>query len=210
MKPADYVDQSASGLALSLIEGAVDIDDFTVFRTGTIGGGDVTLRAAIIGASHVLSFETDGAALTEMFACTKAPGGASQVFFGSLGDLLKATTELTFVDGRRYRFKASLMPLASPITEAAVKRFRGRTARGPRHLRLVFTFPRDLVILGIDAPRGIRGLGANGRRQAAGRTGEETGCHQKRRHAAPDAPNAHTGRPQVNSLDVMTTFPSSG
>ena len=142
MKPADYVDQSASGLALSLIEGAVDIDDFTVFRTGTIGGRDVTLRAAIIGASHVLSFETEGAALTEMFACTKAPGGASQIFFGSLGDLLKATTELTFVDGRRYRFKASLMPLASPITEAALQRFRGRTVRGPRHMRLVFTFPR--------------------------------------------------------------------
>ena len=142
MKPAEYVDQSASGLALSLLEGAIDIHDFTVFRTGTIGGSDVTVRAAIIGASHVLSFEAGGTALTEMFACTEAPGGASQILFGSLGALLKATTELTFADGRRYRFKASLVSLASPVTTAALKRFRERAARGPRHLRLAFTFPR--------------------------------------------------------------------
>ena len=141
MKPAEYVDQSASGLALSLIEGAIDIDEFTVFRTGTIGGGDVTVRAAIIGASHVLSFETENAALTEMFACTEARGGTSQILFGMLGDLLKATTELTFADGRRYRFKASLVSLASPIP-AALKRFRGRTSRGGRHIHLAFRFPR--------------------------------------------------------------------
>jgi hypothetical protein len=142
VKPAEYVDQSASGLALSLIEGALDIDDFTVFRTGVIGGGDVTVRAAIIGASHVLSFETGGAALTEMFACTEARGGASQILFGSLGDLLKATTELAFADGRRYRFKASLVPLSSPIRAAALKPFRGRAAGGARHIRLAFRFPR--------------------------------------------------------------------
>jgi hypothetical protein len=141
VKPAEYVDQSASGLALSLIEGAIDIDNFTVFRTGTIGGNDVTVRAAIIGASHVLSFATGGTALTEMFACVEARDGASPILFGSLGDLLNATTELTFTDGRRYRFKASLVPLASPIP-AALKRFRGRTARGARHIRLAFRFPR--------------------------------------------------------------------
>ena len=141
MKPAEYVDQSASGLALSLIEGAIDIDDFTVFRTGTIGGGDVTVRAAIIGASHVLSFETGGVALTEMFACTEARSGASQILFGSLGDLLKATTQLTFADGRRYRFTASLVPLASPIP-GALKRLRGQAVPGARHIRLAFRFPR--------------------------------------------------------------------
>lgn len=142
VKPAEYVDQSASGLALSLIEGAIDIDDFTVFKTGTLGGGDVTVRAAIIGASHVLSFETGDTALTEMFACTEARGGASQILFGSLGDLLKATTELTFADGRRYRFKASLLPLPLPSRAAALKPFRGRAAYGARNIRLAFRFPR--------------------------------------------------------------------
>jgi len=76
-----------------------------------------------------------------MFACTEARGGASQILFGALGDLLKATTELTFADGRRYRFKASLVSLASPIP-AALKRFRGRTSRGGRHIHLAFRFPR--------------------------------------------------------------------
>lgn len=140
MKPAEYVDQSASGLALSLVDGPIDIRDLTVFREGSIGGRGVSVRAAIIGASHVLSFETGAAALTEMFACTEARGGTSRVLFGSLGELLKAATELTFTDGRRYRFRAGVMSLAS--TEAVRKRLAPSTTRGSRHLRLAFAFPR--------------------------------------------------------------------
>jgi hypothetical protein len=138
-KPVEYVDQSASGLALNLIEGPVDIDDidrFTVFRTATVERPDITIRAAIIGASHVLSFATPGTVLTEMFACTESVGGANRILFGPIGDLLEATTELTFADGRRYRFNASL---AAP---AAVARLRARATRGRQSLHLSFTFPR--------------------------------------------------------------------
>jgi Protein of unknown function DUF2617 len=135
-KTVEYVDQSASGLALNLVEGAIDTGAFTIFRHATINRRDVTIRAAIIGASHVLSFATPGAVLTEMFACTDAPGGANRILFGPLGDLLEATTELTFADGRRYRFNASL---AAP---AAAARLRARATRGRRCLRLAFTFPR--------------------------------------------------------------------
>ena len=49
MKPVEYIDQSASGLALNLIEGAVDIDAFTVFRTATVNRRDIVIRAAIWG-----------------------------------------------------------------------------------------------------------------------------------------------------------------
>jgi uncharacterized protein DUF2617 len=136
VKPVEYVDQSASGLALNVIEGAVEIDAFTVFRAATVNRRDITIRAAIIGASHVLSFATPGAVLTEMFACTGALAGANRILFGPLGDLLEATTELTFADGRRYRFNASL---AAP---ADARRLRARAARGRRCLRLKFTFPR--------------------------------------------------------------------
>jgi len=132
----EYVDQSASGLALNLVEGAVDIDQFTVFRTATVNRRDITIRAAIIGASHVVSFATPGAVLTEMFACTEAIGGANRILFGPLGDLLEATTELTFADGRRYRFNASV---AAP---AAVARLRARVARRSSCLCLRFSFPR--------------------------------------------------------------------
>jgi hypothetical protein len=135
-KLVEYVDQSASGLALNLVDGAVDTGAFTIFRAGTISRRDITIRAAIIGASHVLSFATPGAVLTEMFACTEALGGANRILFGPLGDLLEATTELTFADGRRYRFNASL---AAP---AAATRLRTRTTPGRRSLRLAFTFPR--------------------------------------------------------------------
>ena len=132
----EYVDQSASGLALNLVEGSVDMGAFTIFRAATINRRDVTIRAAIIGASHVLSFATPGAVLTEMFACTDALGGVNRILFGPLGDLLEATTELTFADGRRYRFAASL------VAPAAVARLRARTTRGSQCLRLKFTFPR--------------------------------------------------------------------
>jgi hypothetical protein len=135
-KPVEYVDQSASGLALNLIDGSVDTAAFTIFRTATVNRGDVTIRADIIGASHVLSFSTPGAMLTEMFACTDALGGSNRILFGPIGDLLEATTELTFADGRRYRFNASL---AAPN---AVARLRARATRGRRSLRLAFKFPR--------------------------------------------------------------------
>ena len=136
LKPVEYVDQSASGLALNLIEGAVDIETFTVFRKATVNRRDIVIRAAIIGASHVLSFATPGAVLTEMFACTHAPGGANRILFGPLGELLQATTDLTFADGRRYRFNASL------LAPAAVERLRARATRTRQCLRLSFTFPR--------------------------------------------------------------------
>ena len=132
----EYVDQSASGLALNLIEGSVDMGAFTIFRAATVNRRDITIRAAIIGASHVLSFATPGTVLTEMFACTDALGGANRILFGPIGDLLEATTELTFADGRRYRFNASL------AVPAAVERLRRRATRGRRSLRLSFTFPR--------------------------------------------------------------------
>jgi hypothetical protein len=132
----EYVDQSASGLALNLIEGAVDMGAFTIFRAATVNRRAVTIRAAIIGASHVLSFATPGAVLTEMFACTDALGGANRILFGPLGDLLEATTELTFADGRQYRFNASL------VAPGAVERLRTRTSRGRQCLRLTFTFPQ--------------------------------------------------------------------
>jgi hypothetical protein len=117
VKPAEYVDQSASGLALNLIEGAIDIDAFTVFRAATVNRRDITIRAAIIGASHVMSFATPGAVLTEMFACTNALGGANRILFGPLVN-------------------------ASLAAPAAVERLRARAERGRQCLRLNFTFPR--------------------------------------------------------------------
>jgi len=135
-KSVEYVDQSASGLALNLIDGTIDTGAFTIFRTGTVSRRDVTVRAAIIGASHVLSFATPGAVLTEMFACTDALGGTNRILFGPIGDLLEATTELTFADGRHYRFNASL---AAPTAAA---RLRTRATRGRGALRLTFRFPR--------------------------------------------------------------------
>ena len=187
-KRIEYVDQSASGLALNLIDGTVDAGAFTIFRTATVNQRDVTIRAAIIGASHVLSFATPGAVLTEMFACTDALGGSNRILFGPLGDLLEATTELTFADGRRYRFNASL---AAPTAAA---RLRARATRGRRSLRLTFRFPRrsdrratpETIVVGDKRPP------ARDRRNRALLSGRTESRHHLER--------AHLGPPPVRRL----------
>src|SRR5689334_18194683 len=135
-KSVAYVDQSASGMALNAIGGTLAAAAFSVFRAGTVQRRDVKIRAAMIGASHVRCIASTGDVLTDMFAYTDALGGTNRILFGPIGDLLEATTELTFADGRRYRFNASL---AAPTAAA---RLRARATRGRRSLRLAFKFPR--------------------------------------------------------------------
>ena len=130
-----YVDQSASGLALNLLQGAVDIEQFTVLRAGTLDAGPVKVRAAIIGASHVLSFETPELTLTEVFACTDRRAGPNQLFFGRLGRLLDDETSMTFSDGSAYRFRAFFGDVAE------VERLKATLANGLGEIGMKFRFP---------------------------------------------------------------------
>ena len=130
-----YVDQSASGLALNLLQGPVDIEQFTVLRAGTLNLGHVNVRAAIIGASHVLTFQTPERTLTEVFACTGRRAGANRIFFGRLEHLLDDDTGVAFADGFTYRFRASFGDAAY------VERLKGSLANGLDAIGMKFRFP---------------------------------------------------------------------
>lgn len=132
----DYIDQSASRLALNLLQGAVDMRQFTVLRAASLDVGEVTIRAAVIGASHVLSFETPQLTVTEVFACTGERFGAKQLFFGPLPHLLDRETRVDLPDGLAYRFHTFF---GEPVH---VERLKASLANNQRAIGMAFTFPQ--------------------------------------------------------------------
>jgi hypothetical protein len=133
--PVDYVDQSASRLALTVLEGAVDMGQFTVLRTATLKTGGLAVDASIIGASHVLSFSASGRMLTEIFACAGAQAEAMPLVIAPLARLVHRDTR--FVLGAvEYRFRARLGELAD------VQRMTAGLGRRPGEIGLAFAFPR--------------------------------------------------------------------
>jgi hypothetical protein len=130
----DYVDQSASGLALTVFEGTVDMRQFSVLRAATLHAGPLAVRAAIIGASHVLSFSTPGRTVTEVFACAGARSEATPLVMAPLAHLMDRDTCVVLGDVE-YRFQTRLGGLAD------VQRVKTGLARRPREIALAFTFP---------------------------------------------------------------------
>jgi hypothetical protein len=66
-----YQDQSAHELRLVLVNGPVDLEQFTVLDQASLTDpdGPLTVRASIIGASHCLEVIGNGQTFTEVFAC---------------------------------------------------------------------------------------------------------------------------------------------
>ena len=129
-----YVDQSASRLALTVVEGAVDMRQFTVLRAATLHAGPLAVTASIIGASHVLAFSTPGRTVTEVFACAGARSAATPLVIAPLAHLMDR--DMCFVLGDvEYRFQARMGELAD------VQHAKARLARRQRGIALAFTFP---------------------------------------------------------------------
>lgn len=76
MRGADlvYTDQHPLGLQLTLMEGYVDLSQFTILSTEVIEREEFRITGGIIGASHFLAFEMEGRRFTEVFACVPAEG----------------------------------------------------------------------------------------------------------------------------------------
>ena len=130
-----YVDQSASRLALTVLDGDVDMRQFTVLRAATLHAGPLAVTASIIGASHVLSFSTPERTVTEVFACAGARSEATPLVIAPLAHLMDCDT--CFVLGEvEYRFQTRLGELAD------VQRVKANLARGQREIGLAFTFPQ--------------------------------------------------------------------
>ncbi len=102
-----FEDQSADALWLTLVDGDLDTNQFSIVTEAELQlprGG--VLQAGIIGASHFLSVVRDGRRFTEVFACTQARAENTLARF-PLPNLVHAPVVL---DGGRYQFEARKIP----------------------------------------------------------------------------------------------------
>jgi hypothetical protein len=136
-----YVDQSAAELRLNLVGGPLDLRPFTRLRTGRIRGKELSVEAAILGASHVLSLRVARLAeLCELFAC-RDPGPsvepARRIYSGGARELCCEPEA-----GLAYRFLPELADLAAGATRLRALEERVLAVRGRRGwIGLRYEFP---------------------------------------------------------------------
>lgn len=112
MQPTNdhYVDQSPDALMRTEVEGDLDLEQFDVLREGSFRPllRDVSVRARIIGASHVLSFDINGDAplqFHEIVACVGVREAKGALLSDSMG--LRMTRK---VGSKLYTFTAESAP----------------------------------------------------------------------------------------------------
>lgn len=108
-----YKDQSVSGLRLNLIEGRVNVRQFTVLRSGFFSIGSLRAEAGIIGASHFFRLkDAEGWNLTEALACTEVDPADEHIHFtGPLQNLKGGKLHIVFSNRISYLFTARVADL---------------------------------------------------------------------------------------------------
>jgi hypothetical protein len=140
-----YIDQSAAELRLNVVDGPLDLSQFTLLAADRIFGTRLSVRAGIIGASHVLEVRHPGLpALHEVFACCDVrppPAPGRQLYSGGVLDLAGAF-ECEPADGFGYRFRSEVADLAAAASVLARLEERvGDCAGSPGQIGLHYTFP---------------------------------------------------------------------
>lgn len=105
-----YVDQSASSLLHSVIEGELEINQFNVLKVGEIFSSLPAFKiiGRIIGASHLVTFEMGNKQFHEVFACYEFhSSGKKLASYGPLGNV-HATVELLLWNKVNYSFRSKL------------------------------------------------------------------------------------------------------
>jgi hypothetical protein len=133
----DYIDQHPDALRLTLVEGDLDRSMFCEFATQRLNTARVRIRAAIIGASHVVTISTDSFSLHEVFACVDLPNIACW----SIGDtgVLAVERELP---GLAYSFSAERVDWVNPEPPALVSMTNRARQERQGVIGLVQEFPR--------------------------------------------------------------------
>jgi len=103
----DYIDQSAFGLRLNIIEGELDKGQFNLLDQGTLTTADFILEAAVIGASHILTICSANTMFHEVFACIDVQTDSRRAFYGPLNKVV-GKLNLTFREQIHYEFKSQL------------------------------------------------------------------------------------------------------
>lgn len=144
IETAGYCDQSAAALRLSLLRGPVELAGFSVLEEKRINLTWIRVRAQIVGASHVLRFESGGFSAHEVFACADMNDETGCVFSAPVSEL-PASIEHAIAEGVRYRFRSRTVSLerGRAAVEDLESRIRAADALSPTAtaVGLDFTFP---------------------------------------------------------------------
>ncbi len=121
-----YLDQSALGLKLNVIDGVLNKSQFTLLEKDTITTKTgLTVKAAIIGGSHILTIKSEsvGVHFHEVFACTDIKTESKLAYFGPLRKV-SGKQDLIFKGDIYYTFSAQLLdwdPFKAKIDEIETK-----------------------------------------------------------------------------------------
>lgn len=97
----EYLDQSASGLQLSVVDGDFNKDQLSILMSETMHFGPLKIDAAVIGASHCISMTGPDFLIHEVFACLDVEA-SKLAYCGKLGSVL-GSIKLN-INGYRYKF----------------------------------------------------------------------------------------------------------
>lgn len=139
----EYIDQSPEALCLTLTEGELDRTQFHLLSEQDCELAGVKISAAVIGASHIVSYDTGAFTLHEIFACV----GLEEVSSWSLADLIPKPVVRQY-PGFRYEFRVEKIPWDNPepsvlptmVRMAAMLRERGNVG-------LVVDFPQGELLV---------------------------------------------------------------
>lgn len=132
-----YIDQSPDALRLTINEGDLDRSQFQLLSEQNCSLAGITISAAVIGASHIVSYDTGAFRLNEIFACT----GLENVSAWSLAELVK-TPIVRQYPGFCYEFRVERVPWSDPEPARLTKMVRAASSsRNLEAIRLVVDFP---------------------------------------------------------------------
>lgn len=136
-----YTDQSAYDLRLSVVGGNIDYAQFHVVDQAFHECSGLLLEARIIGASHVLTFNYAGTALTEVLACMQIK--ETDMLFSSCLKDMGDSAEIVFSAGSHelaYSFTKQLVDLRMNSRE--ILDFKEDIVSG-RRFGLAYEFPSN-------------------------------------------------------------------
>lgn len=132
-----YIDQSPDELRLTLIEGDLDRTQFQLLSEQERTFAGVKISAAVIGASHIVTFDTGTFKMHEIFACV----GLDNVPFWGLPELTSSPVVREY-PGFRYQFHTQQVLWSDPEPDVLIEMVREASAPSDsRSIRLVVNFP---------------------------------------------------------------------
>jgi len=161
MSMTNYIDQSARFIRHYLIEGHLDLEQFTVFQEGSmrIRQHNLELTGRIIGESNIFSFQLDDFVFHEILACTDVNLKSLAQVRASYGPLDEGVAQDISVRLRarvNYRFGAQVLKLVDARKWLASFEDRALSfASQDKTIALVHTFSYDKEQQPPDVPKTI-------------------------------------------------------